>query len=138
MRYRSRAAIGASATCLLLGFSGAAHGAEPAYVGMWSKTSVHCSTGQNRPGAPMLVTASGFRQYHLECTFAKVDATSPGVWNIAATCTWNGTPTRMEMTWAVSGSAGDAGGGAALTLTDAAGTHVLNKCVVPPKPAATP
>ena len=134
MHNTSRTTVGFGAACLLALLLGPAQAAEPAYVGMWSKTSVHCSTGQNRPGAPMLVTATGYRQYQLECTFSKVDATAPDAWQIAAVCTWNGTPTRMEMTWAVA----EADGGATLTLTDAAGTHVLNKCVAPPKPATAP
>ncbi len=103
--------------------------AEPAYVGLWSKRMEHCSTKQANPGAPMVVTAKGFDQHDLHCTFAKIEpmtVEAPGAsgWQVAADCTWGKTPTKLEMTWAISGEA--------LTLTDPGGTHVLQKCVAPP------
>ncbi len=110
----------------------------PAYVGMWSKTSVHCSTEQKRPGAPMLITEQGFDQYKLHCKFANVEPVAatpsqPASWNVKADCEWNGIATKMEMAFAVTG----ANESVTLTLRDSGGTHTLMKCVPPPaKPAA--
>lgn len=111
----------------------------PAYVGMWSKTSVHCSTEQKRPGAPMLITEQGFDQYKLHCKFTGVEPvaaspTQPPSWNIKADCEWNGIATKMELSISIAG----AGENATLTLRDSGGTHTLGKCAPPAAKPATP
>lgn len=111
----------------------------PAFVGMWSKTSVHCSTEQKRPGAPMLITQQGFDQYKLHCKFAALEpvaAPPPGsvAWKVTADCEWNGLATKMDMSFTVAGT----NEAATLTLQDKGGTHTLRKCVVPQSKPATP
>lgn len=99
--------------------------AAPAYVGMWSKRMEHCSTKQKNPGAPMVVKEKGFDQYHLHCTFTKIEpaaAATAGAetWKMESNCSWNGVDRPMVATLTVAGDT--------LTLTDAGGANVLKRC----------
>lgn len=133
-------ALAAVGTAILVFIHAAPASAEPpAYVGMWSKTSVHCSTEQKRPGAPMLITEQGFDQYKLHCKFTAVEPVAaqppqPASWNIKADCEWNGIATKMEMAFSVTG----ANETATLSLRDKGGTHTLRKCAPPAAKPATP
>lgn len=102
-----------------------AAGTAPAYVGMWSKRMEHCSTKQKNPGAPMVVTEKGFDQYHLHCTFTKLEpaaAAADGAvtWKMESNCSWNGVDRPMVATLTVAGDT--------LTLTDAGGANILKRC----------
>ncbi|MBL8564498.1 MAG: hypothetical protein JNM89_02135 [Hyphomicrobiaceae bacterium] len=111
--------------------TGPALAAEPAYVGVWSKRMEHCSTKQDKPGAPMVVTEKGFDQHDLHCSFEKIAPVaapasgSPAVpeLSVLANCEWKGNATKMEMTWSVSGET--------LSITDKGGITQLKKCVKP-------
>ena len=100
-------------------------GAAPAYVGMWSKRMEHCSTKQKNPGAPMVVTEKGFDQYHLHCTFTKLEpaaaaADGAETWKMESNCSWNGVDRPMVATLTVAGDT--------LTLSDAGGANILKRC----------
>lgn len=99
--------------------------AAPAYVGMWSKRMEHCSTKQKNPGAPMVVTEKGFDQYHLHCTFTKLEPVAAATdgsqtWKMESNCSWNGVDRPMVATLTVAGDT--------LTLTDAGGANILKRC----------
>lgn len=127
--HASALALALAATVVSSLAAAAPAGAEtPAYVGMWSKRMEHCSTGQKRPGAPMLITEKGFDQHDLHCTFETIEpvAGHAATWTILAQCTWKEQPAKMEMTWRVEGET--------LTVTDKGGSNTLRKCVLPPSP----
>lgn len=131
--------VAAGIATLVVTLAAPARAEPPAYVGMWSKTSVHCSTEQKRPGAPMLITEQGFDQYKLHCKFTGVEPVAasppqPASWSVKADCEWNGIATKMQLSLSVAG----AGENATLTLRDSGGTHTLGKCAPPAAKSAAP
>ncbi len=120
-----------------LALTGPTLAAEPAYVGVWSKRMEHCSTKPDKPGAPMVVTATGFDQHDLHCSFEKIEpvptaaGASPAApeLSVLANCEWKSNATKMEMTWSVSGET--------LSITDKGGITQLKKCVMPVPPPGT-
>jgi len=109
---------------LWLGTHGAK--AEQSYIGTWGTGPAQCALGQEEEDAPLIMTASGYKQHKVDCRFKSVTAKadtverSPEIWRVSAECSTGRSKEAYEFTLLLQENS--------LTFRDNNGDRVLERC----------
>jgi hypothetical protein len=118
--------IGALTVLVLLSLAPHSAKANEGYIGRWGKGPAQCALGQEREDAPLIMTASGYHQYKVHCSFKSVTAKaetaegSPQIWRIRAECAAGKNSEPYEFTLVLQDNT--------LTFHDDWGDRVLERC----------
>lgn len=99
--------------------------AEEGYIGTWGTGPAQCALGQDEEDAPLIMTATGYKQHKVYCRFkstAKADTVerSPETWRVSAECSTGGSSEAYEFTLLLQENS--------LTFRDNSGDRVLERC----------
>jgi hypothetical protein len=117
---------GALTLLVLLGLGTDGAKAEEGYIGTWGTGPAQCALGQEEEDAPLIMTATGYKQHKVQCRFKSVTAMadtlerSPETWRVSAECSTGGSNEAYEFTLLLQENS--------LTFRDNNGDRVLERC----------
>lgn len=100
--------------------------ANESYTGTWGTGPAQCVLGQEEEDAPLIMTATGYDQHKVHCTFKSVTAKagttagSPQSWHVSAECARGGGNEPYDFTLLLQDNT--------LTFHDNIGDRVLQRC----------
>jgi hypothetical protein len=118
--------FGALMVLVLLSLGAHSAKAKEGYIGTWGTGPAQCALGQEREDAPLIITATGYDQHRVHCSFKSVKANaqtaegSPQIWRITAECAAEKISEPYEFTLLLQDNT--------LTFRDNIGDRVLERC----------